>query len=159
MFCERTKGSCNFASPEKSDSYGVFSVTLTFDPLVDTPAIFQACQNAPSTSVFYQQGRYCPSPGFGRQFSDGWAFSWYVASFYNHVAPPNWSGWDCTVGSSIADVPSEHGLVSARSAHPGGVNSLLGDGSVKFVKDTVDVGVWRALGTPKGGEVVSADQY
>ncbi|QDV34827.1 DUF1559 domain-containing protein [Tautonia plasticadhaerens] len=45
------------------------------------------------------------------------------------------------------------------SFHPGGANVLLGDGSVKFLKETTSVVVLRSLVTPKGGEVVSADQY
>jgi prepilin-type N-terminal cleavage/methylation domain-containing protein/prepilin-type processing-associated H-X9-DG protein len=45
------------------------------------------------------------------------------------------------------------------SFHPGGVNVLFGDGSVRFLKDTVAVTTLRALVTPKGGEVVSSDQY
>jgi prepilin-type N-terminal cleavage/methylation domain-containing protein/prepilin-type processing-associated H-X9-DG protein len=49
--------------------------------------------------------------------------------------------------------------VSARSHHPGGVNALFADGSVRFVKETIDPFAWRALGTVAGGEVVSADQY
>jgi prepilin-type N-terminal cleavage/methylation domain-containing protein/prepilin-type processing-associated H-X9-DG protein len=49
--------------------------------------------------------------------------------------------------------------INARSHHPGGVNALLGDGSVRFVKSTIDGMVWRALGTVAGGEVVSADVY
>ncbi len=47
--------------------------------------------------------------------------------------------------------------VPARSYHPGGVNVLFGDGSVKFVKDTIAWQTWRALGTPQGSEVVSGD--
>jgi prepilin-type N-terminal cleavage/methylation domain-containing protein/prepilin-type processing-associated H-X9-DG protein len=46
---------------------------------------------------------------------------------------------------------------AARSWHPGGVNALMGDGSVKFVKDTINVQTWRALSTTQGGEVISAD--
>lgn len=49
--------------------------------------------------------------------------------------------------------------VTSRSYHPGGVNVLLGDGSVRCVKDTIDGHVWRALGTVAGGEVISADAY
>ena len=48
---------------------------------------------------------------------------------------------------------------AARSRHPGGVHVLFGDGHVKFIRDAIDVGVWRALGSPAGGEVVSADAY
>ncbi len=45
------------------------------------------------------------------------------------------------------------------SRHPGGVNTCFGDGSVKFVKDAVNLQVWRALGTRNGGEVLSADSF
>ena len=45
------------------------------------------------------------------------------------------------------------------SYHPGGVNLLMGDGSVRFMKDTVNQATWRALGTIQGGEVISADSY
>ena len=50
-------------------------------------------------------------------------------------------------------------FITARSYHPGGVNSLFTDGSVKFVKDSISLITWRALSTPNGGEVVSADAY
>jgi prepilin-type processing-associated H-X9-DG protein len=118
----------------------------------------RACQN-PSTAFFYQHGRYAPSTGFGLQFSDGWGFAWYASTLYNHAAPPNWQGWDCAVGTSIPDAPSEHAIVSARGHHPGGANILLGDGSVKFVKDSTNLATWRALGTRNGGEVISSDAF
>lgn len=49
--------------------------------------------------------------------------------------------------------------LASTSAHPGGVNVLLADGSVKFIKDSVNPVTWRALGTMNGGEVISADSY
>jgi prepilin-type N-terminal cleavage/methylation domain-containing protein/prepilin-type processing-associated H-X9-DG protein len=49
--------------------------------------------------------------------------------------------------------------INADSFHPGGVNCLFGDGSVKFIKDSINGQAWRALGTIAGGEVVSADSY
>lgn len=45
------------------------------------------------------------------------------------------------------------------SYHPGGVNVLFGDGSVRFMKDTVAINVLRAVITIKGGETISSDQY
>jgi prepilin-type processing-associated H-X9-DG protein len=45
------------------------------------------------------------------------------------------------------------------SYHPGGVNLLFGDGSVKFVKDSLALNVWRALSTRNGGEVISSSDF
>ncbi|RUL87457.1 DUF1559 family PulG-like putative transporter [Tautonia sociabilis] len=45
------------------------------------------------------------------------------------------------------------------SQHPGGVNMTMGDGSVRFIKNTIDAYVWWSLQTIAGGEVISADQY
>jgi hypothetical protein len=39
------------------------------------------------------------------------------------------------------------------------VNILFADGSVKFIKDSVNVSSWRALGSMAGGEVISSDSY
>ncbi len=49
--------------------------------------------------------------------------------------------------------------LTARSHHPGGVNALFGDGSVKFLKSSIHGATWRSLGSLAGGEVVSADAY
>ncbi len=49
--------------------------------------------------------------------------------------------------------------LTADSYHPGGVNVLMADGSVRFVKDSINGQAWRALGTIAGGEVISADSY
>ncbi len=48
---------------------------------------------------------------------------------------------------------------ASRSYHPGGVNILFSDGSVKFIKDSINMVTWRALSTSNGGEVISADSY
>ena len=52
-----------------------------------------------------------------------------------------------------------YAAITSRSYHTGGVHSLFGDGSVRFVSSSVDGKLWRALGTVAGGEVVSSDGY
>jgi len=52
-----------------------------------------------------------------------------------------------------------YAAVTSRSYHSGGVNTLFGDGSVKFIKSSVSSTSWRALGTIAGGEVISADSF
>ncbi len=49
--------------------------------------------------------------------------------------------------------------ITSRSYHPGGVNALLADGSVRFIKSSISGTVWRGLGSISGGEVISADAY
>lgn len=46
-----------------------------------------------------------------------------------------------------------------RGSHPGGANVAFGDGSVKFIKQTIAQQVWYSLLTSKNGDIVSADQY
>jgi prepilin-type N-terminal cleavage/methylation domain-containing protein/prepilin-type processing-associated H-X9-DG protein len=48
---------------------------------------------------------------------------------------------------------------SFRSMHPGGANFLMADGSVKFVKDTINFPIYQALSTRGQGEIVSSDSY
>jgi prepilin-type N-terminal cleavage/methylation domain-containing protein/prepilin-type processing-associated H-X9-DG protein len=50
---------------------------------------------------------------------------------------------------------SSAAYAAARSKHPGGVNVGLGDGSVRFVANTINLITWRALGTTGGGEPIS----
>jgi prepilin-type N-terminal cleavage/methylation domain-containing protein len=49
--------------------------------------------------------------------------------------------------------------ITSRSFHPAGVNALLGDGSVRFLKNGIDGAVWRAIGTVAGGELVGGDAF
>ena len=58
-------------------------------------------------------------------------------------------------------VPDLHakgtGFFAARSHHPGGVNVVLADGSVRFINDTIQVDTWRALSTRCGNDVTGKD--
>ena len=45
------------------------------------------------------------------------------------------------------------------SFHAGGVNTLMTDGSVRFIKNSIAQNIWWGLGTRNGGEVISSDRY
>lgn len=65
----------------------------------------------------------------------------------------------CTYDRPNSPIPDlgGHGAIgfyTARSNHPGGVNGLMGDGSVRFFSETIELGTWQALGSCAGGEVV-----
>ena len=62
---------------------------------------------------------------------------------------PNGRILDCLNVKTTSD-----GMATARGHHPGGVNALMGDGSLGFVEETIDRGEWRGLGTRSGGELV-----
>jgi prepilin-type N-terminal cleavage/methylation domain-containing protein/prepilin-type processing-associated H-X9-DG protein len=84
-----------------------------------------------------------------------WADGNIVYTRYTSLLPPN--GVSCILGGS-SDFESP--IVStASSRHPGGVNLLLGDGSVRFVKQTIAPATWKALGTIGGGETIAQDSY
>jgi prepilin-type N-terminal cleavage/methylation domain-containing protein len=54
---------------------------------------------------------------------------------------------------------NEPAFNAARSFHPGGVNALLSDGRVQFVKNSINIATWRALSTMSGGEVIDSSAY
>jgi len=91
-----------------------------------------------------------PTDATGLQY---WRGSVVWTSMYNHTLPPNYKGMDC-----IRAVGLNKGHLAARSYHIGGVNVVRADGSVSFVRDSVDIAAWRAFGTRTGGEVITVNQ-
>jgi prepilin-type processing-associated H-X9-DG protein len=45
-------------------------------------------------------------------------------------------------------------VYAARSLHPGGVNVVMGDASVRYIADDIDIELWRAMSTINGSESV-----
>jgi prepilin-type processing-associated H-X9-DG protein len=87
----------------------------------------------------------------GSQWRSDYGGYWiqgFHMTLYTHAGPPNLR--------SCAFPPSAM-LMGANSAHPAGVNLLLCDGSVRFVRDSIRIVTWRALGTKDGGEVIGND--
>jgi prepilin-type N-terminal cleavage/methylation domain-containing protein len=151
FFSERTKGSGNTDGAPLT-KYDVIGMGQGNGRSTNVESLYNSCATAttPSGPVFYGAGRWLP----GDDYSNGWPFAGYDASQYNHVAPPNWSGQDCGSNSYIADTPYEHAIVAARSDHPGSVVVGFGDGHTSVVADSIELAVWRAIGTRNGDETI-----
>jgi prepilin-type N-terminal cleavage/methylation domain-containing protein/prepilin-type processing-associated H-X9-DG protein len=120
-------------------------------------ALYQACNSIPGTQTFTVQqgtssGYWC---GFSWDGNTGWNLDF---NSYNHWQTPNKFGctasttWDALTGGPMDAIPPT-------SNHPGGVNNVFCDGSVHFIKDSVNVQTWWALGTRNVGEVIGSDSY
>ena len=99
-----------------------------------------------------EPGRFWPTAGAS------WSAGRYTDTLYNHVAPPNCSGPDCSVDNPFGE-PGDigGGAITARSNHPGGVNLLLMDGSVRFLKQGIALPTWRAPASRAGGDSATID--
>jgi len=100
-----------------------------------------------------------PTPIAATNLGNTWIAGRFDDTTYNHVYPPNDAASDCSAepqsgGAGAIMVAA----VSARSAHSGGVNAMMLDGSVRFVKDGIAIKTWRAIATRNGGEVITADE-
>ncbi len=74
-----------------------------------------------------------------------WLQQYHSTNQYNHVLPPN--GRSCMF-------PPGRIATTVNSQHIGGVQILLCDGSARFVSDSIDIGLWRDIGSINGGEVL-----
>jgi prepilin-type N-terminal cleavage/methylation domain-containing protein/prepilin-type processing-associated H-X9-DG protein len=87
-----------------------------------------------------------------------WVMGEMCCTQYNHVSTPNTK--TCAglgfLNNNMVNMPMQ---VPPSSNHSGGVNVLFGDGSAKYIKNSVALITWRALGTRDGSEVISADAY
>ncbi len=77
---------------------------------------------------------------------------------YNHWNTPN--GLSCVAANSWGGPPGGfNDIITANSAHPGGVNVCFIDGSVHFVKENIAPNIWWAIGSRNQGEVIGSDSY
>ena len=99
-----------------------------------------------------------------------WKGEWWLAvenGVYSHTNLPNRPAFNymdvygcpgsCAFGNEYQRASVT--LLNASSNHSGGVNMLFMDGSVKFVKSSVNPMAYYAIATPDGGETVSADSF
>jgi prepilin-type N-terminal cleavage/methylation domain-containing protein/prepilin-type processing-associated H-X9-DG protein len=159
-----TDGSSNTAAfSEKVKGFGAeTTVKNSPDPMKPTSSI-STLTDANATDVLPQPTyNACknlnPSkPGATLLVDHAPGVNWSIGqpniSRYNHVMPPN--TWGCRVDADN----DKGGAIAASSRHPGVVNLVLCDGSVRAIKDSIGLPTWWALGSRNGGEVISSDSY
>ncbi len=134
-FSERCLGDPGHADP-KGDHYYLLDYSE------------EACAGTgPTTTARYAFGSIEWS---GQRWGDGNM----LYTRYQHIFTPNRVSCNCGDDDYQGAV-----LVTATSRHPGGVNLLLGDGSVRFVRDAIAGPIWKALGTIAGGEIIPQDAF
>jgi prepilin-type N-terminal cleavage/methylation domain-containing protein/prepilin-type processing-associated H-X9-DG protein len=89
----------------------------------------------------------------------GWKGEWWAwgaQMIYSHTNMPN--RYACQYNDQNNDWRATITLINASSNHPGGVNVLFMDGSVRFIKSSISYQPWYAIATPDRGETLSSDQ-
>jgi prepilin-type processing-associated H-X9-DG protein len=160
MFSERLCGFATSAAPTPSDPRAVrdtfqLSMNLNLDTgnTAQALAFVQACQSIPGTQT-----------AIAADYNNaGWlwlgTFPYFTANMsYTHFNTPN--KFTCEYANSYNLGLCGWGCASTPcSNHPGGVNVGFADGSVKFIKNSISLQTWWALGSRNQGEVISSDSY
>lgn len=158
LFSERLLGLVGSPSITRADKDAKRGIFTAAGPVAGTGAagamdFINACKALPPSSTSAR------TDGNGYTWFAG--YPWHIAvNAYTHVGAPNsvsctnsadQGGWLSFTGPLGSAPPS--------SNHSGGVNMCMADGSVRFLKDTVNLQTFWAIGTRHYGEVISADAY
>jgi prepilin-type N-terminal cleavage/methylation domain-containing protein/prepilin-type processing-associated H-X9-DG protein len=102
------------------------------------------------------------STNIGDDHGYRWSMGITGYSLFNTIQTPNDKQFPfsaCRLDGDALNYPDSGFAYGSSSAHPGGINVALADGSVRFVKDGINRMTWWSLGTKANGEVVGADSY
>jgi prepilin-type N-terminal cleavage/methylation domain-containing protein/prepilin-type processing-associated H-X9-DG protein len=134
------------------------NATQTLNTLQACNTAWTSLVNGPASGAF----NGTPNIGVDR----GWYWGWgaEAMSLVNTIVPPssNQYPWNaCRQGcGGCPNYDMDHAeIANMTSNHPGGANVLFADGHVQFIKGSVAINTWWALGTRSNGEVIAADSY
>ena len=141
-----------YASDTVNAKRGVFQVAVSnaYNSGNYTLAVnsVQTCQAVPGT-----QQATGNSYLLGFFWAGGYVWNW-INGCYNHYNTPNKLTCNSSGGGGFTN-----GLSPPTSAHPGGVNMCFTDGHVQFIKDSINLQTFWAIGSKSFGEVISSDSY
>ena len=145
LISEFLKGDNSNSSLDRRRDYlgGISIPTQAFPSAAEIETAGAACYNNGSPS--FQQS----NPG---QF---WNAGFPGSVAVNTVAPPNWKYPACCEGTGFGYACDRNGISPARSLHTGGVQAGLGDGSVHFLSDSIDLVIWQRLGARGDGNPIT----
>ncbi len=133
------------------------------------PGYFQVSTNWDSSGTTFRPQGFAfqvpriNAPMMQGDYAGGYSLSSSTPSTPGPHALPPGTPWpdtsDYKAWTLNIPVYKEYGQWGFRSFHPGGANFVFGDGSVKFIKESIDLATFRALGTRNFGEVISGDAY
>jgi prepilin-type N-terminal cleavage/methylation domain-containing protein/prepilin-type processing-associated H-X9-DG protein len=131
-------------------------VKYVYDAEVSLPTVRGYLGNCNSTAA---QQMKSPPGGYNDK-GDYWAWGYVGHTMFNTVVPPsstqyNWGG----CGPHGSNTATGLYINNATSNHPGGCNFLFTDGSVHFLKSSINMLTYMSLGTRANGEVISANSY
>jgi prepilin-type N-terminal cleavage/methylation domain-containing protein/prepilin-type processing-associated H-X9-DG protein len=135
------------------------------NPLNDPQGVIAGLQNCNAwwqgTAIIACPGGNCNRSGLKQYEGQVWALGERGYTLFNTVVPPNSPSYPWrSCGQTCAGCAPEGSEVSnANSNHPGGANFTFADGSVKFIKSSIDIRIYWSLGSRNGGEVISADAF
>ncbi len=120
-------------------------------------AVIQCLQSCDAKEMAEQQSASNP---VGNNRGNSWAIGNNGISMFNTIVPPNTQQYhwgNCHTGGGAAAGNSN--FANSCSNHPGGANFGFADGSVHFLKDSINIKTFWALGTRADAEVISGDSY
>jgi len=129
-----------------------------FDVKTNVQEVMNLLQACSSKALTYQQSPPAHSVSYNNK-GNHWATGGLAVTLFNTVTPPNSTQYrwgSCTNAGAYA---ANSTVSNATSNHSGGCNFLFLDGSVRFLKSTINMNTYWSLGTKSGGEVISADSY
>ncbi|WP_422930838.1 DUF1559 domain-containing protein [Singulisphaera sp. PoT] len=117
-----------------------------------------------SCNTFWATGTaVSDSTGLKQYEGQTWALGERGFTLFNTIVPPNSKQYrwhSCRMGSDCLECAMEgSAFINANSNHPGGANYAFADGSVRFLKESINMQTYWSLGSRNGGEVISADSY
>ena len=136
-----------YVSPDAFNWSGTISPTVTGNVYSTLQMLSSKCQASTKFATFVTRGYT-------------WSYEMVgTGGGYTHIQTPNKKA--CVFSNNNSDPPgsSISGEIGAQSYHSGGVNVGFLDGSVRFIKDSVNQMAWWSLATMQGGEVISADAF